>query len=302
MKVAPPPVYSSEDVRKMLEPKTYDMKKASPVVTNHSRHFTVSADESARRGADQAKPLNASATDRNVILIDTSPPPSAPFDTDGNDDLQLLRPSNDNGGKRVGDQTSTANMVSADRKCGKEFACDIDFTLSRQTTTDSFPVGTKSFAEGTCNIPDISFAIPKVELIDETKHNANNYCCGTPIDSGHTMTDDSARGFVHSCSENSNTDLVVKIIKENVFYDCDVQEPKSEPSIEVFDNELKFIKRCQKCCRARILDDFTWNEVPKPEKIKLMDIILEQTPSKMQITKDVDLGTTCNADDWFHDI
>lgn len=293
MKVAPPPAYSSEDMIKMLEPKTYETKRTSSVATSRRRAFSTSGpsayDDSIRLSVDGTRRPSADPTiGRPVVARDSSSTRTWPA---GHDDR--CRPAgNDGGGERVDDEaawTAKDCTTSAGRRCGEGFASEVD--PSRRTVVNAC-VGSDRAAS------HVSFAFSKVEVIDETEHGRNDYRYrDIPTDSSV----DSVGCFVDSRTDDSGADLVVKIVEENVFYDFDVLELRSKPSIEAFDNEMKFIKRCQKCCRARVLDDFTWDEVPKQDKIELMGIILGQPSSKMLVTKEVRSGATCCTDS-YHDI
>lgn len=103
MRIAPPQVYSSVDVRNMLVPKTYELRKVSSVVMNHSYRLDIMSTKfkdvkSTEQNVNEVKTKNG-ATDvyqKNYINVgqqtdDTNNLTSATDFQTINDEVKLVK-------------------------------------------------------------------------------------------------------------------------------------------------------------------------------------------------------------------
>lgn len=154
MRVAPPRVYSSDDLRNMLVPKTYGVRKVSSVVMNQNhghRHISVMT----KTSSVEFKEIES--TKQNVCGVETTS--SNAIDVHRKDaDVEVVR-------KIVDD-------LSLDQQ-------DLNYETDYEKNTNE-----ALFGENQCcissttsydQISENSFAIPKIEVIDETKQNNNNH-------------------------------------------------------------------------------------------------------------------------------
>jgi len=119
-----------------------------------------------------------------------------------------------------------------------------------------------------------SFTTLKVEVVNEVRKK-NNRHTDIPIDSGYTSNNTylSSKNDIQSKDEQ----------EENChFYDYDNQKQytdyvqnSSKPSlVNIKDvDDVKFIKMCKICHKAWPFDDFSWKNIPKTNRIKVISLI-----------------------------
>lgn len=246
MRVVPPREYSSVDLRNMLVPKTYEIKKVRSVVMNHSHHL-------------------------DDVVSTTS---SVEF-KDGNSAKQ-----------NVNNEPGTAKKTTGVRRNDvNEIVCKIDDLSSSERKLDEndAKIIDGLFTEKKCvsrKITDCeqksekSFTTLKVEVVNEVRKK-NNRHTDIPIDSGYTSNNTylSSKNDIQSKDEQ----------EENChFYDYDNQKQytdyvqnSSKPSlVNIKDvDDVKFIKMCKICHKAWPFDDFSWKNIPKTNRIKVISLI-----------------------------
>lgn len=259
MRVAPPRVYSSVDLRNMLVPKTYELRKVCSSFVNHNhshRNFddVVSTNtdgkfkdaESTKKTDDQIKIIvNNNDTifhreDANEVVVCKIDDSSLDQKNLDKNDHEIINTKLGNGlideNKRVGDQIS-----ECEQKLEK------------------------------------SIRISKVEVIDETIKNYN--CINNPTNSWHVFNENHSTLTPENFKSKKYIQLEDEQYENDVFYDYDDEEQNidyvnKQPFVTEDVYEVKLIKICKKCHKVCSFDDsFTWENVPKPDKMKFMELI-----------------------------
>lgn len=129
MYVVPPRVYSSVDVRNMLVPKTYGLRKVSSVVMNHSRRLDVMSSKSSVEFKD------VNSTIQNVNEVNTR---NSETDTNQKNDIKFERVTD------ITDNLTSVNdiqttddelqLIKVCKKCHKVWSYD-DFLWDQQVKT-----------------------------------------------------------------------------------------------------------------------------------------------------------------------
>lgn len=249
LKVAPPEVYSYDDIRNMLVPKTYETKKVSSIVTSHS-HIDVLSTKSLVEFKD------AESTKRNFNVEKTSNKT-----TDGHrrrnnasvskiDNVPLSR-QDSAGNQRVACKTNTNNGKTAYHE-----------RLSYKTLKIHKPI-----------------------VVDETKKGKN--CRITPTDSGYMSKNNSLTLVSDNIKINENcTQIRDEQNEDCVFYDYDDQENEQnviqKPSEPRFSekygiDDIKFVQMCKKCHKTWPLDGFAWENFSETDKSQLIEMINDET-------------------------
>lgn len=228
MRVAPPRVYSSVDLRNMLVPKTYEVRKVNTTVShNHShRNFDDVSTKSSLESKDSAE-----STKKNYNKIMN------------NDDIQFYQ-------KDANEVICKINELSLNQK-------DLDMDGYEIFNTKLTILDKKECIGGQRS--EKSFKISKVEVIDETQNN-NNCHTINPTDSEHISDDNCLALTSENLKSKKDIQSEDEQFENDVFYDFDNEEQNidyvnnslklsfiTESIITENDDKDKFFEICQKC-------------------------------------------------------
>lgn len=247
LKVVPPEVYSCDDIRNMLVPKTYGTRNASYVVSSHS-HFDVSSSKSSVELKD------AGSTKRNSNGVKTPD-----RTTDGHEkrnngseckigDLPLSRRRDSAGNQRI---AYNANMNN------EKAVYDEQVSYNALKTSKLF-------------------------VIDETKKGKK--CHITPIDSGYMSKSNSSTlvGKIANTKQTSrqindeqDEDCVFHVREES--QNLIKKTSKQRVSEKYGANDIKFVQNCKNCHQSWPLEGFEWEKLSETDKSHFIDIIDDET-------------------------
>lgn len=244
MKVAPPRVYSSVELRNMLVPKTYGIKRVvRSIVANHS-HPSPSSTDVASTKSSHAGFGGATVEQRNA-------------------DRRTGTTGADGGGATVGVRRADAD----------EIVSEIDALSLGETEADDVLRG------GVVMVIDERAADrERRPMITKTDIAADV----TKTERGVNVPADDS-GYVSS-NDGRSVNGGQPTVENCVFYDYDNQEPEyveyvndsakasSLLSIEHVD-DVKFIKTCRNCRKVWPLDDFSWEKISEADRVQLKNLI-----------------------------
>lgn len=257
MRVAPPRVYSSVDLRNMLVPKTYEVRKVCSSFVNHNHSHHNFDDVVSTKSTEKFKDAKSAKKSDNEIKIIINNNDTIFHQKDANevvcviDDLSIDQKDLDKNDYEVVN-TKMANGLIVENKCVGDQTSECEQKAEK------------------------SIRISKVEVIDETKKNYN--CINNPTNSWHVSNENHLILTPGNFKSKKDIQLEDEQYENDVFYDYDDEEQNIDyvhkPFVTEDVYEVKLIKICKKCHKVCSFNDsFTWENVPKPDKMKFMELI-----------------------------
>lgn len=249
LKVVPPEVYSCDDIRSMLVPKTYGTRNASNVVTNHS-HSDVSSAKSL------AELKNAESTKRSLNEVKT------PYKTT-------------NGHKKRNN--------ASECKAGDVPLSRLDSVGKQLIANNANTNNGKSNYDG--QVSHGAIKIHKPFVIDETKNGKK--CHTSPEDSGYVSKSNSSV-LVSKISNTKEIcpQIYDEQDEHCVFYDYDdpeetqnvIKKTSAQRFSDIYGtNAMQFVEICKNCNQSWPVDDFEWEKLSETDKSHFIDIIDDET-------------------------